>query len=171
MGLLRALSGLRTALAKTETALLVGIAAVMILMAFLQVILREVFSAGILWGDIFLRHLVLWAGFLGGAIAAEKKSHFAIDVLQKALPERTRAFVSLAIHAAAVACLVLLVRAAVDFYRYELDAGSILFTAGEVSVPEYALNSIIPAGFILLAVHFFLNGLTEALEMFFGSGR
>ena len=54
---------------KTETVLLIVILTVMILLSFLQVLLRNFFDQGLLWGDIFLRNLVLWVGFLGASLA------------------------------------------------------------------------------------------------------
>ena len=56
-----------------EDWILVSIVLFMVLMAFLQVILRNIFDMGIIWGDILLRHLVLWIGFIGASLATKKK--------------------------------------------------------------------------------------------------
>ena len=66
-----------------ENSLLILILSVMVFMAFLQVVLRNLFHSGILWGDIFLRHLVLWVGFIGASLATRSERHINIDILTR----------------------------------------------------------------------------------------
>ncbi|MGD0038444.1 MAG: TRAP transporter small permease subunit, partial [Bacteroidota bacterium] len=61
------------ALNKAEGALLILMLSIMVLVAFSQVMLRNVFHTGINGADVLLRHLVLWIGFLGAAIATSEK--------------------------------------------------------------------------------------------------
>ncbi|MCH7552365.1 TRAP transporter small permease, partial [Patescibacteria group bacterium] len=56
---------------------------VVVLLSFSQVVLRNLFSGGILWGDILLRQLVLWVGFLGASLAVREQKHIAIDFLPR----------------------------------------------------------------------------------------
>ena len=49
-------------LKRIEESLLISMVILMVVLAFLQVVLRNVFSLGIIWADLFLRHLVLWVG-------------------------------------------------------------------------------------------------------------
>ena len=53
-------------LARAETVVLVAFLGSMVVLAFLQVVLRNVFGTGLIWADTLVRHLVLWAGFFGG---------------------------------------------------------------------------------------------------------
>ena len=55
----------------------------MIIMAFGQVVLRNFFHTSIEWGDVFLRHLVLWLGFLGAVIATGEGRHLKIEFINK----------------------------------------------------------------------------------------
>ena len=75
--------------AKIESWILVAIVLLMVTMSFLQIILRA-FSIGILWGDIFLRHLVLWVGFIGASLATREEKHINIDVLSRLLNEKRK---------------------------------------------------------------------------------
>ena len=61
--------------------LIVGFLGVMIVMAFSQVVLRNFFHTSIEWGDVFLRHMVLWIGFLGAVIAAGERRHLKIEFI------------------------------------------------------------------------------------------
>ena len=70
---------------KAETVLLVVILSVMILLSFLQVLLRNFFEQGILWGDILIRNLVLWVGFIGASLATRENKHINIDLFTRFL--------------------------------------------------------------------------------------
>ena len=56
-------------IAGLETALITVILSLMIILSFGQVVLRNFFNESILWGDIFLRQMVLWVGFIGASLA------------------------------------------------------------------------------------------------------
>ncbi len=132
----------------------------MIGFSFLQVVMRLCFSSGVLWADILLRHLVLWVGFLGAAIATSEGSHFAIDFLKKNLPEKLRKPVSILTDLLAVVVLSFLSCGAWAYFKDELLVRSILFSIGDFEVPTYALTVIIPAGMSLLTLHFLLRALS-----------
>jgi len=73
-------------LAYVETGLIILILGSMVLLSFLQVLMRNFFDTGILWGDIFLRHLVLWVGFIGASLATREEKHINIDLLTRLIP-------------------------------------------------------------------------------------
>jgi len=79
----RFINAVSNALSWIERSLLVLMLAVITLLAFLQVILRNVFSEGILWADPLLRHMVLWMGFLGASLATQKEKHITIDLMTR----------------------------------------------------------------------------------------
>lgn len=54
-----------------------------LLMAFSQVVLRNIFSTGFIWADILLRNLVLWIALLGASIATKERKHIAIDAVSR----------------------------------------------------------------------------------------
>ena len=56
--------------------------------AVAQIILRNFFSFGLVWGDDLLRHGVLWISFLGAARATLERKHIRIDLLPRVLPAR-----------------------------------------------------------------------------------
>lgn len=145
------------ALNTAEKWVLVFLFSFMIALAFLQVILRQFFSAGLLWGDIFLRHGVLWVGFMGAAIGVSQNKHFAIDILKKSLPQKWKDCTELLIDSFAIVCLALLSSSAFKFFVDDKSSGSVLFMVGSLEVPSFWMNAIIPLGFILLLVHFALK--------------
>lgn len=149
---------------RAESALLVLILAFMAGMAFLQVALRQFFSMGILWGDTLLRHLVLWVGFLGAAIAASEGKHFAWEAAAHA-PGKKGAAMRLASNLAAALICGFLVWVSLDFLHEEKASGAALFTAGAVTVPAWALALIVPAGFALVLLHSLMRAALAAGEL------
>jgi len=162
--ILKYIKSLERILEASERTLLVLLLSVMICMSFLQVILRSFFSTGILWADTLLRHLVLWAGFMGACIAAKENKHFVIDAFRKILPDRIRAYALIVTDVFALVCLFFICGASLKFIKDDFASGSTLFTAGNLAVPAYWLDSIIPAGFILLFAHFALRAVRDFLS-------
>ena len=60
-------------------------------LAFLQIFLRNVFTTGLAWGDLVLRNLVLWIGFIGATLATREGKHINIDILSRSLLSSGRA--------------------------------------------------------------------------------
>ncbi|MBI5464250.1 MAG: TRAP transporter small permease, partial [Ignavibacteriales bacterium] len=87
---MKILSKINTTLNRLETSLLILLLSFMVLLAFYQVMMRNLFSGGFVWGDIVLRHIVLWLGFLGGALATSNQRHIHIDAFAHFLPERLK---------------------------------------------------------------------------------
>jgi TRAP-type C4-dicarboxylate transport system permease small subunit len=136
-----------------EEGLLIALVIVMVLLAFFQVLLRNVFSAGILWADVFLRHLVLWIGLLGAVLVTRERRHIKIDILNKTIPERTKPAVDLFIDIVSLVVSVLLTKASFTFVAMEKAGGAVLF----LNVPTWVMELIIPVAFFLISFHFLLR--------------
>ena len=103
--MIRILKNIDSWISKFETVILVVVLSTMVILAFLQVVLRNLFSEGILWGDTFLRHLVLWVGFLGASLATREKKHINIDLFTRFFKGKAKSFiVSIVNLFAAVVC-------------------------------------------------------------------
>ena len=153
--------GLDRLLVRVETVLLVVFLSVMILVAFLQVVLRNLFAGGLIWGDPLARQMVLWSGFIGAAMAASQERHISIDALTKYLSPRVRAAAQVLTNLFAAVVCYFLGRAAWTFVADERTTGSELF----LEIPSWIGLLIIPAGYWLLVVHFALNVLTASAAL------
>jgi TRAP-type C4-dicarboxylate transport system permease small subunit len=152
MNILRSIDKILT---KFEEYVLITLLFIMVVMAFLQVVLRNLFSSGILWADIVLRHLLLWLGFLGAAIATSENRHINIDAVRRFLSKRMRAAVEVLTDVFAAVICFLLARASWTFVQGEISDRRMLF--GEI--PSWYAQVIIPAGFALLVVHFAIRAM------------
>jgi len=112
---------------------------VMILIALLQIVLRNLFATGLTGGDPLVRNLVLWVGFIGAAIATREGKHISIDVVSQWVPSRRRIVIEGIIHVSSFIICGLLTFAAVKFIRNEALMGSVTFLEIRAWVPELIL--------------------------------
>ena len=145
------------ALTRFEGYLLITLLFIMVVMAFLQVVLRNLFSSGILWADVFLRHLLLWLGFLGAAIATSENRHINIDALRRFFPKRMRAGVEVLTDSFAAVICFMLAKSSWTFVQGEIADRRVLFG----DIPSWYAQVIIPIGFGLLVVHFAIRAMVH----------
>jgi len=147
---------------KIEGALLITLLLVMMVMAFLQVVLRNVFSSGIIWADILLRHLVLWISFLGAALATSIERHISIDALTRFLSHKARHISKVITNLFAAVICYFMMKASITFVGYEISDGHTVYG----QIPSWYAQIIIPVGFGLLAFHFLVRVAANAAAAF-----
>ncbi len=145
------------ALARVEGGLLAGLLLAMLFFGFLQVVLRNFFQTGIFGADLLLRQGLLWLGLLGASLAARGAGrHIEIDILSRAVPPRWAIRTRRVADAFAAFICALLARASFLFVAEEWAAGSLI--AGYF--PAWIFQSILPAGFALMAIRFLAAAIT-----------
>ncbi|MBI2982218.1 MAG: TRAP transporter small permease [Deltaproteobacteria bacterium] len=161
---MRLLNFINDRLARIEESFLCLFLLAMILLAFLQVVARNLFSTGLPWADAVVRLLLLWVGFLGAALATRLNQHLSIDVFTKLLGGRSRKLVGIFIKSfAAIVCLYLL-KSSIEFIRLEKESGSEFFT----SIPNWSVEMMIPITFILMPFHFLALILNDIRDLSIG---
>lgn len=132
------------------TALVAVLLLAMVFLSGLQILLRNVFDAGLLWIDPLLRHFVLLLAFSGAVLATGAKRHVQINVLGRLL-RGVAARISGVLVAAlgSLVCLVL-AHASLQLLRDELDFGETVF----LDVPSWAVVAVFPLAFLLIAYRF-----------------
>jgi TRAP-type C4-dicarboxylate transport system permease small subunit len=157
------LLSLEQVIVRIETALLVCFLSAMIVLSFAQVVLRNIFDTGFLWGDPIVRHLVLWVGFIGAAIAASSDRHIAIDFLSKFFSPKIRNFARVLTYLFAIVVCVLLADAAMTLLLEEKSAGGTMV----LGIPSWIGLVVIPPGYALMAFHF----LVKIAQIIFGEAE
>ncbi len=140
---------------KAEDSLLIGALVSMLVMALVQILLRNFFDAGLLWAESFLRILVLWLAMLGAMVATRESNHISIDLVSRFLPETPRKFATLISYLFSAAVCGAVAYHAVLFIQFEYEDQTIAFA----SVPTWLCQSIIPIGFGVMALRFTFHGL------------
>ncbi len=138
-----------------EDALLVVLLSVMILLAALQILLRNFFDAGIVWADPLLRVMVLWVGLIGATVATRSNKHIRIDLVSRWFDRNTHRLLQAGVgQISAWTCLVL---AWFGFRWIRLDyADGLIAFAG---IPAWVLECIVPIGFALIGLRYFFMSL------------
>jgi TRAP-type C4-dicarboxylate transport system permease small subunit len=146
---------------RVEQTLLVTFLGFMILLAFLQIVLRNFFFTGLDWGDSLLRNLVLWIGFIGATLATREGKHINIDVVSRWLPSLGKNIVTLFIHLFSFIICCLLTYAALKFIKNEVQMENMTF----LNIPAWIPEMILPMTFGLMTFRFGLRAFKNLSEM------
>lgn len=137
---------------KLEDTLLVGMLAAMLLLAFGQIIARNLFQTGIVWGDLAVKVMVLWVGLVGAMVAARQNKHITIDTLSRYLPPKLKRPISAVLNLfAAVACGVA-AYASFRFVHMEYLDGAKAFG----NVPIWITAAVIPLALGVMALRYLM---------------
>ena len=134
--------------AQLEDGILVLLLSVMIILGITQIVLRNLFHSGILWGDACLRVLVLWVGLLGAVAATRDDKQITVDVLSRMLPQRWRSAVRVLtdLFTATVSALV-------AWYGWQMMLVDYEFaTLAFAKVPAWVCQLVVPVAFAIIAV-------------------
>ena len=142
-----------------EDALLVGLLSCMILLAALQIVLRNFFEAGIVWIDPLLRVGVLWLGLIGATVATRHNKHIRIDILSKAFSRNANRLIQAVVgQVSAWTCLVI-AWFGMRWIQLDYEDGFIAFAG----IPAWILEIIIPLTFALIGVRYLLMSYANAV--------
>ena len=145
-------------LEKIEGHMIVLILSLMILLSFGQMLLRNFFDMGIIWGDTLLRQWVLWVGFLGASLAVNHDKHISIDVFSSMSSLFWKRIIKAFTHFSAGIISGFLTWAAWSFMQFEKDSESVLF----LDIPVWIFQTVLPYSFMVIAIRFIISGYEAA---------
>ncbi len=131
--------------------------AVMTVLIIFDVLSREIFNKGIPWAQKSAVYLMIWGGFIGAILVAEKAAHLRPEVADKLWGENRKAlFIRVQNFVMLIFCGVFL------FYSYKYVAESLSFGDKSVvlQVPLWFLQLVIPYTFFSMAlrnIYFIFN--------------
>ena len=146
-----------------EDSILVGLLLLMIVLAVLQILLRDLFATGIVWSDVLVRILVLWIGLVGAMVASRQGRHINIDIMNRYLSERAKIFAESVVELFTALICLIAAYYGLRFVQMEFSVGGKAFA----KVPSWLCESIIPFGFMVMAVRYVLlsvNNLKKIVE-------
>jgi TRAP-type C4-dicarboxylate transport system permease small subunit len=155
MKLKSSLSSIDRTLENFECRLIVCLLFLMIILSFGQMVSRNLFHQTLVWGDILLRQLVLWTGYLGASLAVRQNKHISIDVFSNFLPIniKNKVFTFTRIITAIISGF--LAWAAWSFVQFEKESESILF----LDLPVWLFQIILPYSFLAISFRFLLHSI------------
>jgi len=130
-----------------EDTLLSVILGGMVVLAAGQIVLRNFFDVGFIWGDELLRLMVLWIAVAGAVAASRNDKHINIAILDRYLPDGLGQAVRIVVQLfTATICGVVCWESA-RFVATSRDFGDVLLGG----VPAWMLQAVLPVGFGLIA--------------------
>jgi len=141
------------ALRLIESGILVAVLTSMILVAAYQVVARNFFDTGLLWGDGLVRVLVLWIALVGAMVASRDDGHIRMDILSRFVSARVNRHLKR--FTCAFTCVVLFVFGwySLQFVLIEFEDQMIAFA----SVPAWVCESIMPVGAFVMGFRYLLH--------------
>ena len=160
----RVLERLERAGRAAEDGALVLLLGSMVLLAVLQIVLRQFFGSGIGWADELVKIIVLWLAMVGSIAAARDNRHIRIDVLSHVLPGKLVALTRVLVDLFAAVVCVTIAWQAWRYLQLEIEWQETVL----IDTPAWAAHAIVPAAFLLIGYRFVVGSATTVYEMFRG---
>jgi TRAP-type C4-dicarboxylate transport system permease small subunit len=128
----------------------------LVLLGTMQIVLRNFFHSGVLWADPMMRHIVLWLGCLGAALATTRVRHINIDVFSRLLPKRHKPVRSTLVYTTTAVAAFFLGLAALRLVADERAFGDVAFG----SVKTWVLQVVLPFAFFVISYRSLVNLFT-----------
>lgn len=149
------MSRFQRVLSVLENVLLLLMFAVMFGFAVFQIVARNVFGSGLVWGQDLVQVAMLWVTMVGAYVAVGDNRHIRIDIIARFGGERLQAFAArlTALFAGALC-------AALGWYAIEFVHWSFIDNMpGFAGVPAWVCESIIPVAAFAMALRFLLQAI------------
>lgn len=135
-------------LVRANRALLIALLAAMVVVIFVNVLLRYLGESAFLWGEEVGRHLMIWLTFVGAGLALRYGAHVGVDTLQQALPARAAQLLRALIALLTLVLFATLMIEGIDYaWRTRFQASAAL------QIPMAWVYAGMPIGCLLLLAH------------------
>lgn len=142
-------------LRRVEDFILAALLSVLIAMAAVQILSRNLFETGIVWGDVLVRILVLWLGLVGAMVATRNDKHISIDIIGRHLPNSAKRIVDGISKLFSAAICSIVAYYSLRFVLAEVNEGGLAFW----KVPTWVCEAIIPFSFTVMALRYLFMSL------------
>ena len=136
-----------------EDALLVSLLLGLLGLAAYQVIARNFFDTGIVFGDALVRVLVFWITLVGAMVASRTNEHIRLDVLTRLLGPNMQAVTQRLVSLFSCAMCLLLAYFSYQFVLFEYEDQTIAFA----SVPAWMCEAVLPFAALVMALRYALR--------------
>lgn len=132
----------------------------MILLAGVQIVLRNFLDTSLFWGDEMLRLMVLWLTLAGGLAASRMDKHISIEVLDRFLPSSAQLITKIVIDLFTAFICALFAWHSARFVMASYEFGDTLMK----NTPAWLLQSVLPVGFALMAYRHLVLAIRKTLS-------
>ncbi len=176
--LMKTLDRIDRALAKVEGWLIIALLWTMVVLTFVQVGCRSLYTHGhFLWanellGDLdwsgpLVQLLVLWLTFLGSSLLTRTGKHIKIDLFSTLLPPKWLPLRGFILAVVSLFIIGIMVKVCIDYVMMEMEfGGTSLFY-----LPSWVGQMILPVGFTLLFFRFLVKAINQGTQLFRGLSK
>lgn len=143
-----------------ETWLIVVVLGGLIVFASAQIVLRNLFSIGLTWGDGSIRLTVLWLAMLGALGASRDGRHVTMGAATRWLPQRLQTGARIVADLFGAVVSATFAWYALQFVQDSREFGDLLLN----DLPAWWFQAIMPVAFALMAVEFLVHALRRAMR-------
>ena len=140
-----------------ENAFLVVLLGAMVLLGFAQIVLREIFSTGLIWADELIKLMVLWLAMVGSIAATRDDRHIRIDVLSHLLPGAAVAITRILVNLFAASVCAVIAWQAWRYLNLEIEFEDTVL----IDTPAWVAHVVLPLAFSLIAYRFIILSIKE----------
>lgn len=155
---MKTLKQLDAAIATVEKIVLLAAVAVMVTLVFAQVVAR-LFTGDFIWANALSKLLMIVICFLGVSLATRSRKHIRIDTLTRFLGPRGRTLAAVIGELAALLLCIYLARVGAFLVATNYALAEVASKA--LQVPAWAVQVVIPLGFSIIALRFFIRFLED----------
>ena len=148
-------------IARVEQFFLALSLSLMVIVAFLQIVLRNLFTTGLPWADELVRYCVIWVGFLGAALATKEGKHIGMDVVSRWVSGTRRRALQGFTHLVSAVVSAALAVAAVKFVRVEVQMGTKAF----FGLASWIVQIVIPITFGTMTIRYACFAIAELIKI------
>ena len=175
---MKTLDRIDRALAKVEGWLIIALLWTMVVLTFVQVGCRSLYTHGhFLWanellGDLdwsgpLVQLLVLWLTFLGSSLLTRTGKHIKIDLFSTLLPPKWLPLRGFILAVVSLFIIGIMVKVCIDYVMMEMEfGGTSLFY-----LPSWVGQMILPVGFTLLFFRFLVKAINQGTQLFRGLSK
>ena len=172
---MKALDCIDRALAKVEGWVIILLLWAMVILTFVQVGLRSLYTHGhffwankmlgdLDWSGPLVQLLVLWLTFLGSSLLTREGKHIKIDLFGTLLPPKWLPLRGFILAVVSLFIIGIMVKVCIDHVIMEMEfGGQSLFY-----LPSWVGQTILPIGFTLLFFRFLIKAIHQGTQVFRG---
>ncbi|NBB93270.1 MAG: TRAP transporter small permease subunit [Gammaproteobacteria bacterium] len=144
------LAGLARAIRDLEHFVLTVLFLSLVGLGLAQIGMRNFGGSALPWADGAMRAIVLWLAMVGAVVATGRLRHIRIDLIERLLPGPWLVWLRRPVFAATALVCLALTWTSLDIVALEYEFRAVAF----LNVPTWAVQSIVPIGFGIMAARF-----------------
>ncbi|BAQ09341.1 TRAP-type C4-dicarboxylate transport system, small permease component [Bacillus sp. OxB-1] len=133
----------------------------MLLIVFLNFLLRYLFGSSITWGEELARYLMIWSTFIAASLGVKKGAHITLDILVVYLPEKANRVLRGISYILSMVYCILLLYIGIPFINSLITKGQL---SPAMQVPMSGVYGAIVVGTALMLIRYIILFISDVIR-------